>query len=202
MDLDLLNVLHTIDKISYVPKEKGPQVGVLRSPTQTYNVIKSVPHHPSICCTKNVKNQMVALKENTENPLCIYDMKKVLELRLQIRRTGLVLARHAEENALSKYRANIGVRGRKRITPRKLHMVVIRINNSDEIIESKPCSHCVEVMRAYGIRKVTYSTKDGNLVTESLALIISQPSVGYRSVERTLNILDEMVKHMEHLDSG
>lgn len=123
-------------------------------------------------------------------------------MRTQIKRTGLVLARHAEENALKKYHDSIGIRGRKKIAIRKLHMVVVRINSDDEIVESKPCSHCVEVMKSYGIRKVTYSTKDGTLTTESLSLIISHPSVGYRSVERTLSILDEMIKSTEKRDNG
>lgn len=85
------------------------------------------------------------------------------------------------------------MRGRKSVARRKLHVVVIRINTNNEITESKPCSHCVDVMRSYGIRKVTYSTKSGDLVTESLTTIVTQPSVGYRSVERAINILDEMV---------
>lgn len=124
-------------------------------------------------------------------------MKKVRKLKRQIQRTGLVLARHAEENALAKYESTIGVRGRKRISPRKLHILVIRIDTHDQITDSKPCSHCVEVMRSFGIRKVTYSTKEGSFVTELLNDIVSEPSVGYRSVERTLNILDAMLNFYE-----
>lgn len=115
-----------------------------------------------------------------------------------MKRTGLVLACHAEENALHKYHSCAGVRGRKKITPRKLHMVVIRINSEGNLTESKPCSHCVDVMKSYGIRKVTYSTKNGALVTERLSTIITQPSVGYRSVERSLIALDAIINFCPH----
>lgn len=104
-----------------------------------------------------------------------------------------MLARHAEENVLQKYHSKIGTQGRKVITPRKLHMYVIRINKAGEITESKPCSHCAQILRNYGIRRVTYSTKEGSLVTESLETIKTEPSVGYRSVERVMNILDEIL---------
>lgn len=105
-----------------------------------------------------------------------------------------MLARHAEENALDRYHSGIGFKGRKKITPRKLHIIVIRVNSIGDMVESKPCSHCTEVMRSYGIRKVTYSTNNGIIITESLTTIVTQPSVGYRSTERAINILDEMLK--------
>lgn len=106
-----------------------------------------------------------------------------------------MLARHAEENVLHKYHSKIGTQGRKKITPRKLHMYVIRINKAGELTESKPCSHCRQIMADYGIRKVTYSTKEGMLVTESLATMETTPSVGYRSVERVMAILDEILSN-------
>jgi deoxycytidylate deaminase len=120
------------------------------------------------------------------------DRKQLSELKRKIQRMGLKLARHAEENALSKYEASLGVRDRKPVARRKLHMVVIRINAEEELVDSKPCSNCVRLMRAFGIRKVTYSTVAG-LITESLTTIESQPSVGQRSVERAISILDEML---------
>jgi deoxycytidylate deaminase len=133
------------------------------------------------------------LKRKDAKKPSTYKIQNILKLKSQLKRTGLVLARHAEENALEKYHSCIGIKGRKKIAPRKLHMIVIRINSVGDLTESKPCSHCVDVMRSYGIRKVTYSTKEGTFVTESLAVIISQPSVGYRSVDRAINILDNMI---------
>jgi len=110
--------------------------------------------------------------------------------KCRIQRENLILARHAEEAAIDKYSS---IKGRKRIPSRKLRMVVVRIDSKGKITESKPCSHCVEVMRSYGIRKVTYSTKEGVFITESLDDIVTQQSVGYRSVEQAMDILDEMV---------
>ena len=129
------------------------------------------------------------MKENAKN---------ALKLKKEFNRTGLVLARHAEENALEKYHSCIGIKGRKKIPPRKLHIVVVRITSSGDLTDSKPCSHCVDFMKSYGIRKVTYSNRDGSLTTESLSLIVAQPSVGYRSIERALNILDEMINFHPH----
>jgi deoxycytidylate deaminase len=124
-------------------------------------------------------------------------VKNALKLKREAHRSGLILARHAEENALDRYRSVIGVRGRKKMKIRKLHLVVIRIDCRDNITESKPCSHCVEVMRNFGIRKVTYSNKAGELITELLANIISHPSVGYQSAARAMRVIDEMLAYYQ-----
>lgn len=110
-----------------------------------------------------------------------------------------MLARHAEENALEKYRSKIGFRDRKAVSPRKLRMIVIRINAKGELVNSKPCSNCVKIMKEYGIRKVTYSTPEG-MVTESIETINSTPSVGQRSVDRAISILDEMVEDFNNTE--
>jgi len=104
-----------------------------------------------------------------------------------------MLACHAEESVIAKYNSSIGVGNRKSITSRKLHLYVIRIDSFSNLTESKPCSHCVQVMVSYGIRKITYSTKSGILVTESLSTIISHDSIGYRSVANAISIIDEML---------
>ena len=121
------------------------------------------------------------------------DVKNIRKLKKTIKRTGLVLARHAEENVLARYSKLLKKVDAKSYKKRKLCLLVIRINAHGELTESKPCSHCVEVLKEYGIRKVSYSTKEGIIVTESLDNITTQPSVGYRSVERALVILDEML---------
>lgn len=123
---------------------------------------------------------------------CHGDIKEIATLKRKIQRMGLVLSRHAEENVLTKYEASIGIRDRKPVAKRKLHMVVIRISASEELMESKPCANCIKLLREYGIRKITYST-GGELVTESLATMVGQPSVGYRSVDRAISILDSML---------
>jgi len=40
------------------------------------------------------------------------NMKNVVRIKRQIQRTGLILARNAEENAIEKYQASIGKKGR------------------------------------------------------------------------------------------
>lgn len=187
--LDITAILHHIDRIPYVPHTEHDSHVAIKDPNQ----ICGLNHHMVENAKHGIKSHSCHGPERTL-PSFLHDVKKVRRLKTQIRRTGLVLARHAEENALSKYHDGIGIKGRKGVARRKLHMVVIRVNSVGDITESKPCSHCVDVMRSYGIRKVTYSTRDGTLTTESIALIESQPSVGYRSVDRALNILDEMLR--------
>lgn len=72
--------------------------------------------------------------------------------------------------------------------------MVIRINSNNELTESKPCGHCIEVMQSYGIRKVTYSTREGILVTECINNIPKEASAGYNAVEKSINILNDMLK--------
>jgi deoxycytidylate deaminase len=105
---------------------------------------------------------------------------------------SLFLSKHAEENALIKYQSTIGVKGRKRISPRKLHILVVRINANNQITNSKPCSHCVEVIKSFGIRKVTYSTNDG-LVTELLREMVTISSSGYRSFGKKLEMINSVI---------
>lgn len=170
----ILEILHHVDCIPYVTDQDMGNV------KKKGNQIANIDTCPQKHANYNLSNKG--------------DVKKFISLKKHIERTGLVLAKHAEENALEKYNSNIGIGGRKKIAKRKLHIIVIRINKNNEITESKPCSHCVEVMLSYGIRKVTYSTSNGDLVTESLNVIVTYPSVGYRSVERAINILDEMIE--------
>lgn len=107
----------------------------------------------------------------------------------------MALSKHAEENAVDKYLSTIGIKGRKKIASRKLHIIVVRINSLGELTESKPCSHCVSVMRDRGIRKVTYSNKHGELITESVKSMdtSTHSSVGYRSIEDAIHILDTII---------
>ncbi|MEO6068462.1 MAG: hypothetical protein ABIQ41_10850 [Gemmatimonadales bacterium] len=140
-----------------------------------------------------IKDINVLKKTNQVNRLSLKDVKTVIKLRRQIQRTGLTLAKHAEENALAKYQSSIGIRDRKPIARRKLIMYCIRINKAENLVESKPCSHCLEVLKNFGIRKIIYSTSNGTLVSESIARINSEPSVGYRAVETAIQILDAMM---------
>lgn len=72
-------------------------------------------------------------------------------------------------------------------------MVVIRIDCNGNLVDSKPCEKCIATMSSCGIKKVTYSTADGILITEKVKNITARPSLGYRSVERTLQLLDTLL---------
>lgn len=177
----MLNILHIIDNTpSVIPK------------------LRSTIRMKDINSLKLLSKSHSRHDENHNNILSrlshISTVKKVIQLKRQIQRSRVILAKHAEENALEKYLSNISIMGQKSVATRKLHVIVIRIDANDQITESKPCSHCVDVMRSYGIRKVTYSTKSANFVTESLTTIITQPTVAYTSVNTAINVLDEMIE--------
>jgi len=115
--------------------------------------------------------------KNTRNNRAIYNLSK----------NSMAPTCHAEESVIYKYCASLGVKGRKRIKQRKLHIIVIRVNNSNTLIESKPCDHCLMIMKQVGIRKVTYSTKNGELVTETIDGMQANTSAGYRVLKHLFN---------------
>ena len=121
-------------------------------------------------------------------------VKNVRRLRQHIRCTGLALARHAEEAALDRLHLRMRAKHRKAVHARKLHIIVIRANNHGELMNSKPCENCVRTLQEFGIRKVTYSTQSNGMVTQALGDLESHPSVGYRCVQQTLEILDTMLE--------
>lgn len=59
---------------------------------------------------------------------------------------------------------NNGGKGKKRAKkPQKragLVLVVIRLGKSDELLDSKPCHHCIQMIKAAKVKKVMYSTGD------------------------------------------
>lgn len=44
-----------------------------------------------------------------------------------------------------------------------LIMFVVRINKSGNLCHSKPCSHCQQIMKSYGIQKVCFSVNEGGI---------------------------------------
>jgi cytidine deaminase len=44
-----------------------------------------------------------------------------------------------------------------------LNIVVLRLNKFGELRESKPCASCTEMLEAYGLSRVWYSTSDGGI---------------------------------------
>jgi tRNA(Arg) A34 adenosine deaminase TadA len=47
-------------------------------------------------------------------------------------------------------------------------IVVIRLGSDGTFKNSRPCSHCVNVLKFYNIKKVVYSSEDGLLITEKI----------------------------------
>ncbi len=72
---------------------------------------------------------------------------------------------HAESNTIFK---GIKLIGRNL---KYLDMIVIRINKKQELVNSRPCNACIDKMNEYGIRKVYYSTDNGNIIHEYINIM-------------------------------
>ncbi len=67
--------------------------------------------------------------------------------------------------------------------PKKINILVIRYNNDGNLMDSKPCKDCIEMMRAIGINKVYYSTPEHNITAIKLQNLHSDHiSWGYRYI--------------------
>lgn len=94
----------------------------------------------------------------------------------------LALSKHAEENVLYNFYKN----NRNYRVTRRLVLIVIRVNSNNKLINSKPCSHCLEMMKYYGIKKVIYSDTNGLLTSDIIKNMKSRASKGYRMIS-TIN---------------
>lgn len=68
---------------------------------------------------------------------------------------------HAEVNAVLLARKKIDLRGAK--------MYVAKIGRNGELGNSKPCAMCMQTLRLYGIKRVTYTMHDGSFDVEKIA---------------------------------
>jgi deoxycytidylate deaminase len=60
---------------------------------------------------------------------------------------------------------------------------VVRIGADGELKESAPCKHCAIAIKEIGIKKVQYSTDDGEIVSvlnRDIDLKTHKPSSGFR----------------------
>ena len=196
-----MTVLHSLSHSDTQPQSAPvviPTSSTIRLPSQSSQSSQS--RRRSTNSIKDIKVLKKAAygnnldKVSTSRQSITHDVKNIRKLKKTIKHTGLVLARHAEENVLARYNKLLEKVDSKNYKKRKLCLLVIRIDAQGNLTESKPCSHCVEVLKEYGIRKVSYSTKQGTIVTESLETIITSTSVGYRSAKRALAMLDEMLE--------
>lgn len=65
---------------------------------------------------------------------------------------------HAEVNVICNYPHKKSIKG--------MDIIVIRINKSSSLRNSRPCSDCINKLDKVGIRKVIYSNETGELVSE------------------------------------
>jgi hypothetical protein len=72
---------------------------------------------------------------------------------------------------------------------KKLDIIVIRVNTIGRMFNSRPCSHCLNMMKSTGIRRVHYSNELGEIVTESVKDMISiQTSSISRMIDNNIRI--------------
>lgn len=80
----------------------------------------------------------------------------------------------------------------KNMHKRNLHLVVVRYHRNGQIADSKPCNHCLELIKSYNINKITYSMVINGvpqLVTERIRDMKEKSyiSSGYRYMSRSDN---------------
>jgi len=70
-----------------------------------------------------------------------------------------------------------------------LDIIVIRVNGVGRMHNSRPCSHCLNMMKSTGIRRVHYSNELGEIVTETVKDMISiQTSSISRMIDNNIRI--------------
>ena len=81
---------------------------------------------------------------------------------------------HAERNCMRKV---IGIHTKFNpyrklpITDKKTNyeIIVVRFDRTGKVKSARPCRDCLSAMKAYGIKKVHYTTDDGNIVVENVS---------------------------------
>jgi len=70
-------------------------------------------------------------------------------------------------------------------------MYVIRVNKNDNLVNSKPCKSCIEVMRMFGIKNIYYSTETGELKKEKTNDIETEHmSIAHKNLTKALEMKD------------
>jgi hypothetical protein len=61
-------------------------------------------------------------------------------------------------------------------------IIVIRENNNGDLLNSKPCKNCIEIMKKYCIKNIEYSYINNTIVKEKLKNIKTEhTSKGFRN---------------------
>jgi pyrimidine deaminase RibD-like protein len=66
--------------------------------------------------------------------------------------------------------------------------MVVRIGKDGELRNSRPCNHCLDTMIKYKIKKIIYSTEDGNIISEKPKdMEKNHISSGWKSFNKLIN---------------
>ena len=77
-------------------------------------------------------------------------------------------------------------------TGRNLSIVSIRLTEAGKLCMSRPCSHCLHMIRLAGIKHVYYSTTEGELVKCRPETISTHPSGGLlRTIDKAIALKEK-----------
>lgn len=90
--------------------------------------------------------------------------------------SGCCYAEHAEVSAIKNLKRKHKNSKNKR--KKRVNMLVIRVNNSGQLCNSKPCAKCLEHMayqlKSFIIVKIYYSDNNGDIVVSKLSTLIEE----------------------------
>lgn len=115
---------------------------------------------------------------------------RLIEIKREIIKNRKCISCHAEVNVLQKYNPRRGP------PLRKTTLIVIRIDTEGNLIQSKPCYHCCETIKQYGIKKIIYSDDDGYLRKEKVRNLDTRESIGHIFMDRLLITIEEKLQNL------
>jgi tRNA(Arg) A34 adenosine deaminase TadA len=90
---------------------------------------------------------------------------KIESLGYNFRKGNSDFSIHAEVSALKLFKYKGGNGKANRQSPRDI--IVIKVSNSRKILgNSRPCNHCIEILKKNNIRKIYYSNEKGEIESE------------------------------------
>jgi deoxycytidylate deaminase len=154
----VLEFYSTRDNVKYILPEKANYI--------THKFKMSIDILKKTACKSPVNNKhsaaLICIKQRKENILSTgfnQFINSTLSNTIIDKVNGVFYYRtvHAEINAICQL-------------PKKLakgnDILVIRINKSNALMNSRPCNNCIDKLQKIGIRKVHYSNEYGEIVSE------------------------------------
>ena len=127
----------------------------------------------------------------------------------------LNIAVHAEEDAInnfilySKQKHNNDMYIRRQLN--KATLITIRVKN-DNLKNSSPCKHCIELIRKYGIKNIIYSdnniafnTIPNNNIVIDKYIIINNNSINDNIIHESINninLIKKKSRDIEHIEES